>query len=205
MIILLKGQILDMTQDSMILDVRDVGYEIHASSRTLGRIGAIGDTVTVQIYMHVREDTMQLFGFVDKTEKRWFHLLTTVQGVGAKVALGILSSIPCEELSHIIAAQDEKSMTRAQGVGKKMAGRIVQELKDKVASMPMQGSTAPVAIENSAIPSTENDNGLVQDAVSALVNLGYGRTDAFVAVNKAATEQDNLQSIIQAALKELSA
>ena len=240
MIAFLTGQILLIGDDYLILDVNGVGYEIFASGRSLMRAGGVGDTTRFHIYTHVRDDTLQLFGFIDTAEKAWFNHLTSVQGVGAKMALTLLSTIPPEDLVQIITAEDDKALTQAKGIGKKLAGRLVQELKDKVDKIvlditPMPGEisspltskkqtesghTDPVSAQSAQTKSDKTpdndqaekagntDQTAVRDAVSALVNLGYGRTEAFQAVQKS-IQNDNaandLPLIIQLSLKELNA
>lgn len=195
----------------VLLDVGGVGYMVFASARTLGRIGRKGDPASLLIDTHVREDHIHLYGFADAGEQQWFRLLTSVQGVGAKVGLSILSTCPPEKLALAIAAQDKAYITQADGVGPKLALRLLTELKDKAANMDLSGGGIPV-LEKSAKPLTETpaESSIDQDAVSALVNLGYARTDAYQAVmNARAKANDNqagkLDHLIRLALKELSA
>ena len=128
----LSGKIDSVSGSHVIIDVGGVGYVVTCSSRTLRNIGAVGDPATLRIETHVREDAISLFGFADTVEQDWFKLLTTVQGVGAKVALAILGSLSPEQLAQAIAAQDKAVMAQADGVGPKLALRLVTELKDKV-------------------------------------------------------------------------
>lgn len=186
MIARLKGIVEEIGDDWLIVDVNGVGYHVFASSRTLGSMTA-GDAVTVVIETHVREDHIHLYGFADTTERDWFKLLTTVQGVGAKVGLGIQSALSPDEISQAIAAQDKATITRAPGVGPKLAARIVSELKDKVGAIALnQSFAAPGAGTSSgSAPAKGND---ISDAVSALVNLGYNASQALGAVSEAAGE-----------------
>ncbi|MGH1403123.1 MAG: Holliday junction branch migration protein RuvA [Alphaproteobacteria bacterium] len=213
----LTGLIDSVDTGHFILDVSGVGYVVHASGRTLSQIGQTGDKVSVLITTQVREDAITLYGFSDAIEQGWFRLLTSVQGVGAKAGLSILAACPADQLGFVIVSQDKASLTRADGVGPKLATRILTELKDKAGALDigngadrvtqMQsgsegGSNAPqVDLKNTAID---------QDAVSALTNLGYASADAYKAVlqakNKANdNDKENLQVIIRLALQELSA
>lgn len=206
----LSGLVDSFGSDHLILDVGGVGYLVHASGRTLGAIGQRGDTVSLLINTQVREDAITLFGFSGAAEQQWFRLLTSVQGVGAKAALSILSVCPPEKLGVIIAAQDKAALTRADGVGPKLAARILTELKDKAAQAAI---FEPVQSGTRTGSKTDHDpvqgDAVEQDAVSALTNLGYARADAYTAVMAAKTkandnEQDNLEILIRLALKELS-
>ncbi|MBI1302004.1 MAG: Holliday junction branch migration protein RuvA [Alphaproteobacteria bacterium] len=201
----LSGIIDSFDTNSFILDVSGVGYVVHASGRTLSTVGQKGDPTSVLITTIVREDAFMLYGFADVVEKQWFTLLTSVQGVGAKAALAILSACPADQLSFAIASQDKAALTQADGVGPKLATRILTELKDKAAkievSMPKTGPLTGKPVEKVGGASAVD-----QDAVSALTNLGYGNSEAYKAVMqaKAKAENDNLQDLIRLALKELS-
>ncbi|MEZ5813428.1 MAG: Holliday junction branch migration protein RuvA [Alphaproteobacteria bacterium] len=201
----LSGIIDSFAPTHMILDVGGVGYLVNASQRTLGRIGQKGEPASLLIETAVREDAITLYGFIDAAEQSWFKLLTSVQGVGAKAALAILSVAPPEKIGLAIAAQDKTVFTQADGVGPKLATRILTELKDKAANMDLSPSSAAPAKFSTLETQTAAD-ALDQDAVSALVNLGYARTDAYTAVARAKDKaNDNLQTLIRLALKELSA
>lgn len=207
MIAVLKGLIEALDTNTVILDVGGVGYEVFASQRTLSKIGGVGEAAKLFIHTHVREDHINLFGFADTQEKEWFNILTKVQGVGAKMGLNILSTIPAENLATTIAAQDKAMLTQVSGVGPKLAGRLLTELKDKAGKMAMTPTSfTPANASNTAssnIPIANNT--ATQDAVSALVNLGYGQSEAFTAVAKVASTSDNVQTLITLGLKELSA
>ncbi|MEM7680101.1 MAG: Holliday junction branch migration protein RuvA [Pseudomonadota bacterium] len=201
----LSGIIDSISSNFLLLDVQGVGYLVYASNRTLARIGQSGDTASLLIETQVREDAITLFGFADVGEKEWFNLLASVQGVGAKAGLSILSVCPPEQLTTAIMAQDKAALTQADGVGPKLATRILTELKDKVGKMDISTSAAPVKYADIASDEPQG-SALDGDAVSALVNLGYSRSDAFTAVTKAkAKSNDNLEELIRVALKELSA
>ena len=200
MIAKLTGLVDSAAMDSAVIDVGGVGYHVFCSAKTLGRLPARGNVASLMIETHVREDHIHLYGFADEAERDWFRLLTTVQGVGAKLALAILGVHSANDLAQVIAAQDKASMTRASGVGPKLATRILTELKDKAGGIAL-GGLAALAPEAEPI-------GPMADAVSALVNLGYRRAEAFGAVAQAAKRLGGtpaLESLIRAGLKELSA
>jgi len=200
MIALLKGCVEDVGDGWAVLDVNGVGYLIFCSTRTLGMLD-VGTAVTVHVETHVREDHIHLYGFLHTDERAWFKLLTTVQGVGAKVALALLSVLSGDELTHAIAAGDKAQVGRANGVGPKLAGRIVSELKDKVGALVLGPEVAsPTA--------TSAVDGATRDAVSALVNLGYSASDALTAISHAATkiaDAKNVGALIKGGLAELGA
>lgn len=197
----LSGIIDSFGQNYLILDVAGVGYLVHASARTLGSIGQKGDAASLLIDTHVREDAINLYGFSSASEQQWFRLLTSVQGVGAKAAMSILAACPPERLGIAIAAEDKTALTQADGVGPKLAARILTELKDKAGNIDL----APV--KGVKIVSGEGKSqGAEADAVSALINLGYARADAYTAVMQAKSKanDNDLQTLIRLALKELS-
>jgi len=202
----LTGLVDSSGQDWVIVDVSGVGYLVHCSNRTLANLPGAGESVSLLIETHVREDHIHLYGFLQAAEQDWFGLLSTVQGVGVKVALAILSVLPPSELIQAIAAQDKRALTRANGVGAKLAGRIVAELKDKAGKLALgpaaalAGGTAAAARGGAPV--------LSEDAISVLVNLGYQRGEAFGAVVQATRElgaDAPLEAVIKAGLKELSA
>lgn len=184
-------------EDWCIIDVNGVGYHVFCSARTLNNLNGIGEEVTLLIETHIREDHFNLFGFATELERDWFRLVQTVQGVGAKVALAILSTISPDELSNSIAAQDKTVVGRASGVGPKLATRIIHELKDKVAKFAI----SPVKSDDG---SSARSNAM-GDAVSALNNLGYKQAEAYMAVSKALNDgaEDDVQTLIRLGLKEL--
>lgn len=199
MIARLSGLVGEIGEDSAIIDVGGVGYLIFSSRRTLSRLPAIGEAVRVEIETHVREDHIHLYGFIDSAERSWFRLLTTVQGVGARVGLAILSVLTGDELVQAIAAQDKAAVARANGVGPKLAGRIVTELKDKVGGIAL----GPLGATDANAPGETYG----EEAISALVNLGYARGDAFNAIAKAGKQLgDNapLEALIRIGLQEMS-
>lgn len=200
---------LDSTGDGwLIVDVGGVGYVVYASTRTLGSVGSPGAPATLLIETHVREDHIHLYGFIDAAERDWFRLLSTVQGVGARMALAILSVLPPTQLVQALAAQDKAALTRASGVGPKLAGRIVTELKDKAGRIALGEAARQhmAGVPSGVVPPLE-PGGVSEDAVSALVNLGYGRAEAFGAVAHAAQALGGdapLPDVIRAGLKELA-
>lgn len=202
----LKGIIDQITGNQLILDVNGVGYVVNVGARTLGAVGGAGEAAILLIETIVREDAIILYGFAESGERHWFRTLTTVQGVGPKVALSILSAVTPDQLTLAIGAKDHVPLTRADGVGPKLAQRIVMELKDKNLAAPAIALPAsPESKQKRGRPA--NDTNYIDDAVSALVNLGYGRSEAFVAVN-AVVQRGNakdLSTVISQSLKEMAA
>ncbi|MEX2450404.1 MAG: Holliday junction branch migration protein RuvA [Rhodospirillales bacterium] len=202
MIAKLAGVIDDINDDSVVIDVRGVGYLVFCSARTLSQL-VHGQAAQLHIETHVREDHIHLYGFRDSAERNWFRLLTTVQGVGARVALAILSVFEPDQLTNAIAASDKTAFTKAPGVGPKLASRLISELKDKVnviALTPRTGRAGAAAGDGSG------DTGAARDAVSALVNLGYAPAEAFAAVSQAAGKlpKAGIEALIKAGLAELA-
>jgi holliday junction DNA helicase RuvA len=195
MIARLTGILAESTSDHAVVDVQGVGYLVQASARTLTAIGAVGGDVRLFTEMQVREDSMTLFGFASAAERDWFRLLTGVQGVGGRVALAILSVLDSDELSRAIGSGDAAMVARANGVGPKLASRIVNELKGKVGGIAL-GTPGVVAVAGAA-----------QDAVSALINLGFKPAEASNAVAKADEELGGgtgLDALVRVALKKVA-
>jgi Holliday junction DNA helicase RuvA len=193
----LRGLLDSFSADQAVIDVQGVGYLVFASTRTLGKLGAIGNEVVLHTEMQVSEDDIRLIGFATAEERDWFRLLTSVQGVGSRVALAILSALSGEELHRAIAAGDKAMVARAQGVGPKLAQRIVNELKDKA------GGVVAGALGGSAIALPAGS--FAADAISALQNLGFRPAEASNAVSKAETElgpEASLDALVRAALKK---
>jgi Holliday junction DNA helicase RuvA len=200
----LKGLIDSYGEDSVILDVNGVGYLVHCSGRTLQALPAVGEPVALAIETHVREDQIRLFGFLSDHEREWFRLLQTVQGVGTKVALSILGTLDPADLASAIALRDKAMVARSPGVGPKVAERIVTELKDKA---PAYANLDPAVIRLSGALDERRAPRPVSDAVSALVNLGYGQPQAAAAVAaaaRAAGADADAKSLIRLGLKELA-
>ncbi|WP_417515680.1 Holliday junction branch migration protein RuvA [Minwuia sp.] len=200
MIARLKGIVDTVGTDHAVIDVGGVGYLVFCSARTLSGIGQAGEPVSLQIETHVREDHIHLFGFASGAEKEFFSLLQTVQGVGAKLALQILSAFPVDELRNALAASDVTTITRAPGVGKKLAQRLTTELREKVGAVSLPAGMAASALKPTAA-------GTFEEATSALVNLGYRRHEAEAAVARAANgagDDATVETLITAGLKELA-
>jgi Holliday junction DNA helicase RuvA len=199
MIAQLTGRVDSLSDGTCVIDVGGVGYLVQASSRTLSALPQPPAVAKVLIETHVREDAIVLYGFSDTAERDWFRLLTTVQGVGGKVALAILSALSPRDLIGAIAAGDKASLTRAQGVGPRLAVRLLTELKDKTGAMPTSASGVSYTPVAAATPA--------DDAVSALVNLGYRRPEAqqtVVRVLERLGEVATLDALIRDSLRELA-
>ena len=203
MIAKLKGTVDSVGEDGAVIDVNGVGYLVSASARTLRDLVA-GGPAALLVETIVREDAIALYGFLETAERDWFRILTTVQGVGARVALSILSALSPQEIARAIAAQDRASLSRAPGVGPKLAARLATELKDKAAAF----GVAPAASKAAEVaPSADAAASVNEDAVSALVNLGYRRVEAFGAVARATQRLGGgarLDAVIRAGLQELA-
>tara|TARA_B100000686_G_C16675631_1_gene908954 strand:- start:168 stop:818 length:651 start_codon:yes stop_codon:yes gene_type:complete len=200
----LKGVIDAINTDSLVIDVNGVGYLVFGSSRMLSTF-VIGDTTAIEIETHVREDHINLYGFIDGVERDWFRLLTTVQGVGAKAALGILGILAPNDLLQAIAANDKIAITRAQGIGPKLATRILSELKDKVGNLTL--NSVGQKINTPSLDSVSSAPSELADAASALVNLGYGHSEALGAVARVLGERGDgvdVEELIREGLKELA-
>jgi Holliday junction DNA helicase RuvA len=203
MIAKLRGTVDAVGEDWAVIDVGGVGYLVSCPGRTLSAL-AVGRPASLFVETQVREDRIQLFGFVDPADREWFRLLQTVQGVGGRVALAILSALAPDKLVQVIASADRAAITRADGVGPKLAARILTELKDKAGGIALgQVAAARSGVgTGKAAPSSPD-----LDAVSALVNLGYGRAEAFGAVasaSKVLGDGASIDALIKAGLKELS-
>jgi Holliday junction DNA helicase RuvA len=212
----LKGLVDEVGEDWALIDVGGVGYMIFASSRTLGSLPPSGQATTLFIETYVREDVIRLYGFKDAFEKAWFLHVQSVQGVGARVALAILDALRPSDMQQAIVMQDKTAFARANGVGPKLAARIISELKDKTAPVPAfpelssKGAFTPPSSD--AVSAEESREGLSDmmlrnDAISALVNLGYNEVRATQAVMKAYTgfnDDPAVDVLIKTALKEIA-
>lgn len=202
MIAKLRGRLDSTGEDFAVVDVGGVGYLVFCGSRTIAALPGVGEPVELAIETHVREDHIHLYGFGTASDREMFRTLTTVQGVGAKVGLAILSALSAEQIAQAIAAGDQSAFKRASGVGPKLAQRLVVELKDKRGAFPLMAPAAVAAIGKTP----GRAGGVVDDAVSALVNLGYGRMEAFGAVSRAAAAAGGsapLNALIKTSLREL--
>lgn len=199
----LKGTIEEIGEDYVLVDVHGVCYVAHCSGRTLSKLGSVGEACVLFIETYVREDQLKLFGFMSVLEREWFNLLQSVQGVGAKVALAVLSTLTPPELANAIALQDKTVVSRAQGVGPKVAVRIVTELKNKAPAYAGEAMNIGLKQElGEGVASAP-----VADAVSALTNLGYSRdqaANAVAAAMKTAGEGADSAKLIRLGLMELA-
>ncbi|MCG5240354.1 Holliday junction branch migration protein RuvA [Azospirillum doebereinerae] len=206
MIAKLTGIVDSTGTDWVVLDVNGVGYLLSCSNRTLSRM-AVGERASLVVETFIREERIVLHGFGDQGEREWFKLLTTIQGVGARLALSILGILDPEQLTRAIASQDKTALIRADGVGPKVAARILNELKDKVGNLalgPAASGGTPVKGAPAGVPGASP---ALADAVSALVNLGYGRSEAFgavVAAGRVLGDGAGVSDLIRQGLKELS-
>ncbi len=200
----LKGVIDSYGEDFVILDVGGVGYQVLCSTKTLQSLSAPGEAAILSIETYVREDAIRLYGFVSDVEREWFRLLMTVQGVGARVALAVLGVLGPGDLATAVALSDNAQITQAPGVGKKVAERIIAELRDKA---PAYSSVDPAVIHLQTDLAEKRAPQPIADAVSALTNLGYGRPQASAAVAAAARsagEEATAVALIRLGLKELA-
>ncbi|RJF83706.1 Holliday junction branch migration protein RuvA [Azospirillum cavernae] len=207
MIAKLTGIVDSTGTDWVVLDVNGVGYLLSCSNRTLSRM-VVGERASLVVETFIREERIVLHGFGDPGERDWFKLLTTIQGVGARLALSILGVLDPDQLTRAIAAQDKTALIRADGVGPKVAARILNELKDKVGNLTLGPAAAPATpVKGAPALAASTANAALADAVSALVNLGYGRSEAFgavVAAGRALGDDASVSDLIRQGLKELS-
>jgi len=200
----LKGIVDSYGEDYVILDVNGVGYQVQCAARTMRALPGVGEPAVLSIETYVREDQLKLFGFATDLEREWFRLLQTVQGVGAKVALSVLGTLKASELASAIALRDKAAVARSPGVGPKVAERIVTELKDKA---PAFTNIEPGVVHLAAALDEQRAPRPVADAVSALINLGYGQPQAAAAIAaaaRAAGEGADTATLIRQGLKELA-
>ena len=202
MIAQLSGQIVEQNTNQLILDVHGVGYLVTVSSSTLNQIRALSGTISLLIEMIVREDSLTLYGFYTSEEKSAFTLLQAVQGVGAKAAISILSVLTPDSLKQAILSSDKAMVSRADGIGPKLAQRIVNELAEKVGNLPTSLGNTENMDESLA---GAGQSAISQDAISALLNLGYSQSEAWAAVQRASakTDTDELGQLLNLALKEV--
>jgi Holliday junction DNA helicase RuvA len=198
----LTGTIDEIGTDFAVVDVGGVGYVVHCAARVLSALPQPGQRASLFVETQMREDAIRLFGFTTSEEREWFRLLQTVQGVGAKVALSILSTQTIPDLARAVAFEDKAQVGRAQGVGPKLAARIVAELKDKAASI-----SAPLHLAQGAVVNLTRPAGAAAEAVSALVNLGYGQSQASQAIATVVAREGKdlpVQALIREGLRALS-
>lgn len=202
----LKGRVDAIGEAHAIIDVHGVGYEVQLSARTLRNL-KLGEDVVLTIDTHVREDAIRLFGFQSEVERSWFRTLQNVQGVGAKVALGVLGVLSTQDLANAIALGNWAAVEQAPGVGKKLAQRIVAELKDKAPALSVAGLHVPAAGAGGGVPSAPVEGQAAAEAISALTNLGYNPAQAQMAVAAAMKElgaEADTAKLIRRGLKELA-
>jgi holliday junction DNA helicase RuvA len=200
MIARLRGRLDSRAADHLVVDVGGVGYLVHCSTRTLAALPGTGEALDLHVETQVRAESIMLYGFTETGERSWFRVLQQVQGVGARVALGVLSVLTPEELARAVASQDKAALTRASGVGPRLAGRILSELQDRLAG-ELAAAALPQAISGGTV------DGAAAGAVSALVNLGYGRSEAHAAITKAVASLGQgapVEALIRAGLHELA-
>lgn len=199
MIALLRGRVALIAEDHLILDVQGVGYLVQAGARTLQRLPRAGEPAELWIETQLRDDAIFLYGFLDPGERAWFRTLQTVQGVGARVALGLIGTLSADELAAAIATRDRATLARAPGVGPRLAARLVAELADRLGELPRALQPTPVAI---AVAEPTDD------ALAALLRLGFARAEAVGALGRARArlgERAPLEALVREGLKELAA
>jgi len=203
----LRGKVDAIGESHAIIDVNGVGYEVQCSARALRNMH-LGQDVTLTIDTHVREDAIRLFGFVSEVERSWFRALQTIQGVGSKVALSALGTLSPQDLANAIALGNWAAVEQTPGVGKKLAQRIVLELKDKAPALTFAGVKPPVGGKTvAALPATGTDSNAAAEAISALTNLGYNPVQASAAIAAAMAElghDADTAKLIRRGLKELA-
>lgn len=200
MIAKLSGTLDSIAEGYVVLNVGGVGYRVFCSAKTIAKLPPLGGSVSLLIETQVREDHIHLFGFYDATEQQAFGFLTVVQGVGAKVALGILSALSPSEIQMAVMTGDSKAFTRAPGVGPKLGVRLVTELKGKLGTLGKNESMVPLAVGGRVV-----ETGVLSETVSALVNLGYARTEAGILATKVLKENPDAKTgeLIRLVLKEI--
>lgn len=200
MIAFVKGNLADVESDRVIIDVGGIGYNVFVSSYTIGRLPLEGNVVKLYTYLNVKEDLMQLYGFLTKDELRIFKLLIAVNGIGPKGGLGILSYLTPDDLRFAVMANDVKAISAAPGIGKKTAEKLILELKDQLGTIETTETVDAERIIGNSTPSKE----MQTEAVQALVALGYGSTEALRAVTNVMTDQEeSVEEILKKALKFL--
>lgn len=201
MISFIRGKVADMTENSVILEAGNIGYEIFMTGSAMGKSLHMGQEVKIHTYFHIREDAMQLYGFLSKDDLQMFKLLLGVNGIGPKAALGVLSGITADELRFAVLSDDVKTISKAPGIGKKTAQKLILELKDKLKLEDAFELKLAHQQEAVALGEETGDDGY-QEAVEALVALGYSNTDALRAVRKVTdVDPNDVEAILKAALK----
>lgn len=200
MIAFVKGELVSVTQTEIVVETQGIGYEILVPSSVIGQLPPVGNMVKIYTYMHVREDVLQLFGFLTPDELAMFKLVITVNGIGPKGALGIFSIMDADTLRFAILSDDAKSIAKAPGIGGKTASKLILELKDKC---NLEDLISPKPQAQAGVD-TKTDNRVMNDAIAALVALGYSSTEALNAVKKIEiTEEMDVEDVLRAGLKNL--
>ena len=203
MIAYLKGIVVSVTETKLILDVNNIGFQIFISSREAAAMPGRGEEVLIYTYMNVKEDAMQLYGFLSEDDLEMYRLLLNVNGIGPKAALGILSVLTADEIRFAVLSDDAKTIARAPGVGGKTAQKLILELKDKLSLE--DAFEKKLAASAGAVPETPSTDDAKSEAVQALTALGYSGSDALRAVRKAGVTEDmDTETILKLALKQLS-
>lgn len=201
MISYIKGQLADVETDSIVIDVSGIGWHIYVPGQMIDRLPAIGETIKVYTYLQVREDAMTLFGFLDKDGLEIFQLLISVNGIGPKAALAILSVMSTDDLRFAIIGDDAKAIAKAPGVGAKIAKRLILELKDKVS---LEDAFSQQAESMPGLQPSDTAGGIKEEALLALTALGYSSSEACKALNGIAiTEEMDVESLLKSALKRM--
>ena len=222
MIASLKGILISINKSDIILEVNGIGYLLNVSSKLIASLGDLGSSLSLHTDLKIKDDKIAMYGFINVSEQSFFNLLQSVQGVGPKAALALLSTLSVEEIILAISSGDKTMLSRAEGIGPKAANRIALELVDKVSTFNIDYSIKPMDIKldnneqnNLSFPEDSYDDNLssiVEDSISALINLGYGRSEVFSVVMKIKNDFSrdkkhksfNMNTILPLALKELS-
>lgn len=200
MISYVRGELVSLEKDKAIVDVQGVGYGIFMPERSMGMLPGVGSEVKIHTYLHVREEAMQLFGFLTRDDLEVFRLLIGVSGIGPKGGLGILSQLSADDLRFAVLAGDVKAISAAPGIGKKTAEKLIIELKDKLNLHEVLNRTVE---EAATVPADASYSGAQTEAVQALVALGYGSTESLRAVKKVKQEDATTEELLKEALKYL--
>lgn len=201
MISYVKGELVAIEEEKAIVDVQGVGYGVYMPGQAMGMLPAIGEEVRLHTYLNVREDAMQLFGFLTRDDLKVFKLLITVSGIGPKGALNILSQLSPDDLRFAVMANDAKTIASAPGIGKKTAEKLIIELKDK---FDIQDVLNKASVDDAIPEASDNTNQIQSEAIQALVALGYGSTESMKAVKKVpVTEGMGVEDLLKSALKNM--
>lgn len=204
MIAYLKGEIIDITEDNLLIEVNQIGYNVKISTATANLLKGIGETVKIYTYTYVREDAMQLFGFLTKDDLEMFKRVITVNGIGPKGGLAILSTMSSDDLRFAIISGDAKAISKAPGIGAKTAERLILDLRDKVSLDDVLDKSGGVILGNEAATPGGTNNSAKNEAIEALVALGYSSSDALKAVKQVdITEDTDVEEILKIALRKI--